>query len=88
MYKKIVLPLFCLCLSTWFCNLAKGQSLITLEKAMEIAGQNSPEIQISLLNLTRYKESLNATKASQKSKFQLGVTPLDYSNMRKFDDYS
>ncbi len=86
MYKRIVLPLFCICLSTWYCNHANGQSLITLEKAMEIAGQNSPEIQQSLLNLERYKESLNATKASLKSKFQFDVNPFYYSNNRKYDE--
>lgn len=88
MYRKLIIPLLIAAFSIWNSTVVNGQSLITLEKALEIAGQNSPEIQISLLNLTRYKETLNATKASQKSKFQLGVTPFDYSNMRKFDDFS
>ncbi|RPH33383.1 MAG: TolC family protein [Bacteroidales bacterium] len=86
MYKKLLIAIIAFLIVV--CPKLEGQSLITLEKAMEIAGQNSPEIQISLLNLTRYKESLNATKASQKSRFQLGITPFDYSNSRKFDDYS
>lgn len=88
MYKKLTIPLLIVAFSIWDCSFVNGQSLITLEKAMEIAGQNSPDIQQSLLNLERYKESLNATKASQKSRFQLGITPFDYSNQRRFDDYN
>ncbi len=88
MYKKIILPLFFLSLTIWLCDQARGQSLITLEKALEIAGQNSPDIQQSYLNMERYKQTLNAQKASLKSKFQLGITPFDYSNQRKFFDYS
>ena len=43
-----------------------AQTLITLEKAIDIAGVNSPDIKISMLNLQRYRESLNAQKASLK----------------------
>jgi len=85
MYKKLVLPLIILALSIGLFNHLQAQTLITLEKALEIAGQNSPDIQQSLLNLERYKESLNAQKASLKSKFLMNITPFEYSNSRTYD---
>jgi len=88
MYKRIAIPILFMALSIGTNTNSKGQSLITLENALEIAGQNSPDIQQSYLNMERYKQSLNATKASLKSRFQLGVTPFDYSNQRKFDDFN
>jgi len=38
--------------------------------------------------MERYKQSLNAQRASLKSKFQLDVSPFDYSNQRKFDEFN
>jgi outer membrane protein TolC len=64
---------------------SQGQTILTLEKAMEIAVVNSPSIQSSLFNLERTTESLNAQRAALKSKFSLNVAPIDYSNSRKFD---
>jgi len=62
-----------------------AQTLITLEKAIDIAGVNSPDIKISMLNLQRYRESLNAQRASLKSQFKLNLTPAEYSKTRQFD---
>lgn len=86
MFKKLAFPL--IILSIGFCPQIKGQTLLTLERALEIAGQNSPDIQQSFLNLERYKESLNAQRASVKSKFQLNVSPFAYSNERKYDEFN
>jgi outer membrane protein len=88
MYKRIFIPIVITAIVTGGYLNSIGQTLITLEKALEIAGQNSPDIQQSYLNMERYRESLNAQKASLKSKFQLGITPFDYSNQRKFDEYN
>ncbi len=63
-----------------------SQTALTLDKAISIAGQNSPDIQRSLFNLTRYKESLNAQKASLKSQFYLDVNPISFSQQREFDN--
>lgn len=63
---------------------ASGQDLLTLERTLEIAYQNSPSIQQSKLNLVRSRESLNARKASLKSKFALGVAPFNYSKNREY----
>lgn len=65
---------------------SQGQTVLTLEKAMEIAVVNSPSIQSTLLNLQRTTETLNAQRAGLKSKFALSLNPLDYSNSRKFDN--
>jgi outer membrane protein len=86
MYRKLIILI--IGLSIWDSHLLKSQTVITLDKALEIAGQNSPDIQQSLLNLDRYKETLNATKASLKSKFQLGISPFAYSNERKYDEFN
>lgn len=62
-----------------------AQETLTLDKALQIAGTNSPGIQTSLLNLERYQKNLEAQRAALKSKFTLGVTPVDYTNTRRFD---
>ena len=63
-----------------------SQEALTLDKALSIAALNSPDIQRSLLNLTRYRESLNAHKASLKSQFSLDVNPVSFSQQREFDN--
>jgi len=85
MYKKLIIYLITLVTPGLVCNHTHGQTSITLDKALEIAGQNSPDIQQSLLNLERYKESLFAQRASLKSQFLLKVTPIEYSNTRNYD---
>ena len=63
-----------------------AQTLITLDKSIEIAGVNSPDMKMSLLNLQRYEETLKAQRASLKSKFYLNVAPISFSQTREFDD--
>ncbi len=65
---------------------ALAQVALTLDKSIAIAGQNSPDIQRSLLNLTRYRESLNAQKASLKSQFSMDVNPVTFDQSRMFDN--
>lgn len=83
--KKITTILAFLSLLLFFQFETQGQTILTLEKAMEIAVVNSPSIQSTILNLERTTESLNAQRAALKSKFALNVAPIDYSNSRKFD---
>jgi len=64
---------------------SQGQTILTLEKAMEIASINSPSIQSSILNLERTTESLNAQRLALKSQFALNVNPVNYSQSRQFD---
>jgi len=64
-----------------------AQQLLTLDKALKYAEDNSPDIKQSLLNLTRYQKNLEAQRASLKSSFSLTVNPLEYSRSRQFYDY-
>lgn len=84
--KKITSFLFLMSLLLFFGYGSQGQTILTLEKAMEIAVANSPSIQSTLLNLERTTESLNAQRLGLKSKFALSLNPIDYSNSRKFDN--
>ncbi len=70
------------------CSPIFAQQLLTLDKAMDIARQNSPDIQSSLYSLERSQESLNAQKAALKSQFALSLTPMDFSRSHTFDDFS
>jgi outer membrane protein TolC len=74
-----------------FCQLllsANAQQILTLEKALEIANNNSPDIRRSLLNLERSEQSLKAQNAALKSNFSLGLTPISYDQSRSFDNYN
>jgi len=84
--KKITSSLFLMSLLLIFSHRSQGQTILTLEKSMEVAVANSPSIQSTLLNLERTTESLNAQRAGLKSKFALSLNPMDYSNSRKFDN--
>lgn len=64
---------------------AAAQQTLTLDKALSVAETNSPNIQLSLLNLERYQKNLEAQRAALKSKFSLSVTPVDYTKTRRFD---
>ena len=59
---------------------------LTLEQALEYSVDHSPELQEALINLERYKLSLEAQRASLKSKFALTLNPFTYSNSRSFDN--
>lgn len=63
-----------------------GQIALTMEKALEIAGVNSPDIKTSLMNLERSKLNLLAQRAALKSRFSLDLNPVTYSKNRSFDN--
>lgn len=65
---------------------AKAQIRMTLEQALDYSIEHSPELKTALMNLERYKASLDAQKASLKSKFSLTLNPLTYSRNRYFDN--
>jgi outer membrane protein TolC len=72
----------------FFCQFflqANAQQILTLEKALDIAGSNSPDIRRSLLNLENSEQSLKAQNAALKSNFSLNVTPFSYDQTRAFD---
>ena len=65
---------------------ANAQEAITLAKALSIAETGSPDLQLSLLNLERFQKNLEAQRAAMKSRFSLDVSPVEYSNQRRFDN--
>jgi Outer membrane protein len=82
-HNGLLLIGFCLALLT-----ANAQQILTLEKALEIANTNSPDIRKSLLNLESSEQSLKAQKAALKSNFSLSVTPYSFNQTRSFDSYN
>ncbi len=60
-------------------------TVLSLEKSMEIAGQNSSAIQKSKLVMDQNRELLRAQLASLKSRFFLDVTPVSFSREQKYD---
>ena len=62
-----------------------AQKVLTIERALEIAETNSPELKTSLYNLERSELLLLAQKASLKSQFSLSLNPVSYTQTRSFD---
>ena len=67
--------------------LSHSQKLVTLEQAMDIALENSPDIRKSRLNMEKNKEYLNAQLASLKSRFLFNVTPFEFSREERYDEF-
>jgi outer membrane protein TolC len=63
----------------------QAQEALTLEKALKLSETGSPDLQLSLLNLERSQKNLEAQRAALKSRLSLDVTPVNYSNNRRFD---
>ena len=59
---------------------------MTLDDALNYSIENSPELQRALMNLRRYKFSLDAQRASLKSKFSLTLNPVSYNRNRYFEN--
>jgi outer membrane protein TolC len=66
---------------------AQSQMVLTLQDAMNIAIENSPNIKQSRLAMEQSREYLNAQLAMLKSQFSLDITPIQYSNTETYDDY-
>lgn len=68
-------------------GLSYGQNIetFTLEKVLEIARDNSPQLIQSKLSLTKSEQNLKAQNANLKSQFSLSLDPFSYSNNRNFD---
>ncbi len=62
-----------------------AQVVLTLEKALETATENSPTIKHQQMNLDRSRESLNAQKAALKTNLSLRLNPFTQNRDRRFD---
>ena len=63
-----------------------AQISMTLDDALNYSIENSPELKTALMNLRRYEFSLNAQRASLKSRFSLTLNPVSYSRNRYFEN--
>ena len=54
----------------------RAQNLLTMEKAMDIAVESSPDIKQTELALVQSQERLNAQRARLKSQFRITLDPL------------
>jgi outer membrane protein TolC len=62
-----------------------AQALLTIDKSMEIAVENSPDMQQTELALVRSQERLNAQRARLKSQFSITLDPFEYEKTNRFD---
>jgi len=81
------LGIFCICTIITLYGTAFSQKVVSLQESLNIAMDNSPQIQEARLSLKRSQETLNAQKAALKSQFSLSVTPFSYSSDRVFNQF-
>ncbi len=63
----------------------QAQMVLTMDKAIDISIESSPDLLSAELSLRRYEKLLSAQRASLKTQFSLNVDPIDYSNERYMD---
>ena len=81
---KLIILTGILFVSTMFTN---AQMVLTLEDAMNIALENSPDIKQSRISMEQNREYLNAQLAMLKSHFSLDISPINYSNNNTYNEY-
>lgn len=84
MLKHILL----LILSVYGINKAIAQQVLTLEKALNIAFENSPTLLQSKISLEQRQLNLKAQDASLKSQFSLDINPFNYTRNNQYDSYN
>ncbi len=85
-FKSIALIFLIFCTFIVISPGAIAQRTLTLNEAIQIAQTSSRNIKKSKLNLYSNQRSLDAQRASLKSRFALDVTPFDYNRNRSFND--
>ncbi len=63
----------------------RAQALLTIDRSMEIAVENSPDMKQTELSLVRSQERLNAQRARLKSQFSITLDPFEYEKTNRFD---
>ncbi|MDQ2179932.1 TolC family protein [Marinifilum sp. D714] len=66
---------------------ASAQKELTLDEALLIAFDNSPDIIKSRISMQQEKERLNAQLASLRSRFSFDVTPISYEKTESYNEY-
>ncbi|MFR9503721.1 MAG: TolC family protein [Rikenellaceae bacterium] len=68
-------------------NTLQAQMVLTMDDAIDISIQSSPDLLTAELQLERSEKLLSAQRASLKTQFKLSVDPIDYSNDRSMDTF-
>ncbi len=63
----------------------EAQALLTVDRSMDIAVENSPNMQQTELSLVRSQERLNAQRARLRSQMSITLNPFDYEKTNRFD---
>jgi len=63
----------------------EAQALLTVDRSMDIAVVNSPEMQQTELSLVRSQERLNAQRARLRSQMSITLNPFEYEKTNRFD---
>jgi outer membrane protein TolC len=66
---------------------APAQHILTLEEALRIAMENSPEIRHTRLDLESNEASLRASEARLKTQFRFRLGDISYRNTNQFDEF-
>jgi outer membrane protein len=84
MYKQIMVGLFAG--GMLLCGRPlEAQALLTIDRSMDIAVENSPDMQQTELSLVRSQERLKAQRARLKSQFSVTLDPFEYEKTNRFD---
>ena len=70
------------------CASSAGQTILTLEKALDYAKINSPGMRLSEITLSNSRQNLVAQKAGLKPQLNLSVSPVTYSKYQRLDNRS
>lgn len=62
-----------------------AQALLTMDRSLEIAVENSPDMKQTELALVQSQERLNAQRARLKSQFSVTLNPFEYEKTNRFD---
>ena len=80
------LILFFLMVFLGYFHYSFAQEALTLERSLEIAMKNSPNIKHLEFSIEQNRQLLNARNASLKSQFSFTLIPYSYRNVREFRD--
>jgi len=66
-------------------SLLPAQELLTMDRSMNVAVENSPDMKQMELALVQSQERLNAQRARLKSQFAITLDPFEYEKTNRFD---
>ncbi len=77
---------YCFILLFWMATSGlHAQELLTMDRSLDIAVENSPDMQQTELALVQSQERLNAQRARLKSQFSITLNPFEYEKTNRFD---